>query len=236
MHLFDFNNAGLLKASKDQLRLNQIIGIAVSLIVHGLVLLYLILPSQPFKPKPVTATPITATMSLVFLEPESNSQSANMTHESPAQVLLPQNTESLPKNAVVSSNDSVPILEAELATKIEVIPPPESITSAKIFSAIEAAATDIIAQDRRPPNAEKPSAAGKVPGRAEPFVHLPLEHGSRSNFSKNMVTILRTIKLSSDITNPLYEMATQRARSLISEPICNDPEKPWADERCWKPQ
>lgn len=236
MHPLNFNWAVTSKAGKDQLRLNQIIGIAVSLIVHGLVLLYLTLPSQPFKPRSGTAPTITTTMSLFLLEPMTSSKSTNMTHGLPARPPLQQKIKSIPKNAAASSDEPAQSPEAELATKIEFIPPPKSITSAEIFDAIEAAATDIIVQDRRPPNAGKPSAVGKVPGRAEPFVHLPLEHESRSNFSKNMVTILRAIKLSSDITNPLYEMATQNARSLTSEPICNDPENPFADERCWKPQ
>ena len=209
----------------------RIVGYAVSIILHGLLLMHLLRVPAPMPPM-LRAVAATDPMHLVLIEaappamsavieaPRLHSASAtparspalpaSPTRVAPSDVLLPASTASTPITAAVDAHD--------------------------LYADIEEAAAEIVATDPRLPNAGMPSAIGKLPGRAEPFIHLPLQHQEGGGFSRALAKISKHMILGGLPQDPLRAMSDRAAGNRGGgEPVCNDPENPLADERCWLP-
>lgn len=202
----------------------RIVGIALSLILHLALLIHLTLPPAQH-PVVATSTAERQAMSLVLIAtPIATAapvQAVNMEPVAPS---------ARPTRTLAVFIDPAPVQESEGADGVA-----EPAADAQhLFNGIEAAAAEIVASDPRLPNAGMPSALGRVPGRAEPFVHLPLVHSEGGGLSRALSALGKHMIVGELDDNPLRSSAERSARRG-AEPVCNDPENPLADERCWLP-
>jgi hypothetical protein len=200
-------------------------GMAAALIVHAGLLLFLLLPAKPTIPTMATRvepTPVTAGLVWIEAEPLPKPIAAY----SPRLIAphVPQATQRRYRPALIERKPSSKTMIAEF------IAPP--VDARDLFGDIEAAAAEIVALDPRLPNAGMPSALGQVPGRAEPFIHLPLTHQEGGSLKRLLQNIGKHMIVGGLPEDPLRTMA-ERSWGGRDEPICNDPENPLADERCW---
>ena len=207
----------------------RIVGVALSLILHLGLLIYLTLPPLHHPALEISAAE-RQVMSLILLEtaviPASPVHPVNMEVVEP---VMPS-VRLTPTPTLAVFIDSVPVHRsggADHAAK-------PAADADHLFNSIEAAAAEIVASDPRLPNAGMPSALGRVPGRAEPFVHLPLVHSEGGRLSQALSALGRHMIIGELDDNPLRSSA-ERAARRDAEPVCNDPENPLADERCWLP-
>ncbi len=203
------------------------LGIAVALLLHVLLLLYVLLPPAPMRlvaPQQSQA----AVMSLVFIQPTAPVQRAMQ--PAPATSPPPSNSGALPPRR--RAPQPAPEVPSETAMTAEFIEP--RVSAGDLFDDIQGAAAEVVAKDPRLPNAGMPRALGQVPGRAEPFIHLPLQHQQGGALRRTLEAIGKHMIVGGLPENPLHSMA-QRASQDRNEPVCNDPENPLADERCWLP-
>lgn len=206
----------------------RVLGIAISLILHLALLMQLTLPIQRHL-RPALIEEVRPAMNLVLLEPEAV----------PAAPVQTVNTE-------VAAVAEKPVRKPTQTQVVFIEPPGRAAAvddsaergatadARRLFNGIEAAAAEIVAADPRLPNAGMPSALGRVPGRAEPFVHLPLAHAEGGRLSRTLEALGRHMIVGELDDNPLRTSADRAARRG-AEPVCNDPENPLADERCWLP-
>lgn len=224
------------RAALPRLQPRRVLGIAATLVLHAAVLLYLLLPTAAMQFDRL-AQPSAATMSLVLIEPETPATPAlPATGTTPATPKPPAARVTTTRTTGIATPRRKPIeAQAEVAPttmSAEFIEP--QITVADLTDDIEAAAAEIVARDPRLPNAGMPSALGKVPGRAEEFVHLPLKHREGGALKNMLEAIGKHMIVGGLPESPLQEMHN-RAHRGGGEPVCNDPENPLADERCWLP-
>lgn len=208
-----------------QLSRHRIAGYALSLVLHVSVLCYLLLPMAP-RPSLPRAAIAAATMSLVLID----------TPVPP----VPAPIATLPTVATSATTQTVrrkpeasrdPVLTVP-AMSAEFIMP--SVNANTLLDDIEGAAAEIIAADPRLPNAGMPSALGQVPGRAEPFINLPLRH-REGGLKSTLQAIAKHMIIGGLPDDPLRTLAERSWAGRGGEPVCNDPENPLADERCWAP-
>jgi hypothetical protein len=237
MLIVDFNlKLSPARARPPRLQPRRVLGIAATLILHTVVLLYLLLPTSAMR-FDRRAESAAATMSLVLIEPDTPAiPSRPATSATPATPRPPAARPSTTRTAEIVAPRRKPIETraeaAPAAMSAEFIEP--RITVADLTDDIEAAAAEIVAKDPRLPNAGMPSALGKVPGRAEEFVHLPLKHREGGALKNMLEAIGKHMIVGGLPDSPLQEMHN-RAHRGGGEPVCNDPENPLADERCWLP-
>lgn len=221
------------RAAPLRLQPRRVLGIAATLILHTVVLLYLLLPTSAMR-FDRRAESAAATMSLVLIEPEVPAtpapQAPGATPKPPAARASTTRTAGIaaPRRKSVEAEVEV----ARTTMSAEFIEP--HITVADLTDDIEAAAAEIVARDPRLPNAGMPSALGKVPGRAEEFVHLPLKHREGGALKNMLEAIGKHMIVGGLPESPLQQMHDSAHRGG-GEPVCNDPENPLADERCWLP-
>ncbi|MDZ4812810.1 MAG: hypothetical protein SGI99_09395 [Pseudomonadota bacterium] len=203
------------------------LGIAAALMLHVLLLLYVLLPPAPmrlFAPQESQA----AAMSLVFIHPTAPVQRAMQ--QAPIASPPRSNSSAIPGRR--RAPQPVPEVPSETAMTAQFIEP--VVSAGDLFDDIQGAAAEVVAKDPRLPNAGMPRALGQVPGRAEPFIHLPLKHQQGGALKRTLEAIGKHMIVGGLPENPLHSMA-QRASQDRNEPVCNDPENPLADERCWLP-
>lgn len=219
-----------------RLQPRRVLGIAATLILHTLVLLYLLLPTSAMRFDGPAQHDV-ASMSLVLIEPETRSRpSPPVAIAAPATLKPPVERASTKRMAAIVAPPrelvEVQAKTAPTAMSAEFIEP--RITVADLADDIEDVAAELVARDPRLPNAGMPSALGRVPGRAEEFVHLPLKHREGGALKNMLEAIGKHMIVGGLPESPLQEMH-DRAHRGSGEPVCNDPENPLADERCWQP-
>jgi hypothetical protein len=231
MLIADFNlDLPLTRAARPRLQLRHVYGIAVALVLHIVAALYLLLPTPAmvYAPRP---DPSVVLMSLVLIEPAmpkpAKPPESAPPSPVPAALVAPQPLRRKPDQR---EHEAAPQVRSMSAEFIEPL-----ITTADLVDDIERAAAEIVAKDPRLPNAGMPSALGKVPGRAEEFVHLPLQHRPPGAFKSMLQGIGKHLILGGLPDSPLQQMHDRAHRSDPGEAVCNDPENPLADERCWLP-
>lgn len=205
----------------------RIVGIALSLILHLGLLIHLTLPPL-HHPAVEISTAEGQAMSLVLLAtPMATTVPVQAVNMEP---VAPPARPTRPTRTLAVFIDPAPVQESEGADGVA----EPAADAQRLFNGIEAAAAEIVASDPRLPNAGMPSALGRVPGRAEPFVHLPLVHREGSGLSRALAALGQHMIVGELDDNPLRSSAERSARRG-AEPVCNDPESPLADERCWLP-
>ncbi len=233
MLIADFNlDLPPTRAAPLRLQLRHVFGIAAALVLHIAVALYLLLPTPAMVHAPRLDSTL-ATMSLVLIEPVIPRPAA--TPESAPSSLAPVPVPPVERPRLKRKPDQRDYNAASQARSMsaEFIEP--VITVADLVDDIERAAAEIVAKDPRLPNAGMPSALGKVPGRAEEFVHLPLQHRPPGALQRTLQAIGKHLILGGLPDSPLQQMHDRAHRSDPGEAVCNDPENPLADERCWMP-
>lgn len=230
-----------LRSQPPRLQPQRVFGIAAALVLHLVLLLYLCLPTVALH-SPQRAEPAAPTMSLILIEPAVIRVSTVPMPTAPI-AAVPASRTPAPTNPTPSTRldlrrtarsprASTGVIAAPAPMTAEFIQP--RIGAAKLHSEIEAAAAEVVANDPRLPNAGMPSALGQVPGRAEEFIHLPLQHAEGGGLKRALQAIGKHMIIGGISEDPLRDLA---ARSMQGggEPVCNDPENPLADERCWLP-
>jgi hypothetical protein len=230
MLIADFNlDLPLTRAAPPRLQLRHVFGIAAALVLHVGVALYLLLPTPAMVHAPLPDSMI-ASMSLLLIEPAISKPAKPpdpATPPRPAALVEPQRLRRKPDQR---DQKAVPQARSMSAEFIEPV-----ITTADLVDDIERTAAEIVAKDPRLPNAGMPSALGKVPGRAEEFVHLPLQHRPPGALKSALQSIGKHLILGGLPDSPLQQMHDRAHRGDPGEAVCNDPENPLADERCWLP-
>jgi hypothetical protein len=206
----------------------RVAGLAISLILHLALLMQLTLPIQRY-PRPALIEEDRPAMNLVLLEPDA-------APAAPVQMVNTEVAAVAPKPVRKPTQTQVVFIEpARRDARVDdSAARGATVDAPRLFNGIEAAAAEIVAADPRLPNAGMPSALGRVPGRAEPFVHLPLVHREGGSMSRALAALGRHMIVGELDDNPLRSSADRAARGG-PEPVCNDPENPLADERCWLP-
>jgi hypothetical protein len=235
MLIADFNlDLPLTRAAPPRLLLRHVFGIAAALVLHIAVALYLLLPTPAMEHASRPDSTV-STMSLVLIEPEIPIPAATPESAPPSLATAPApappvELPRLKRKPDQRDHNAVPQPRSMSAEFIEPV-----ITVADLVDDIERAAAEIVAKDPRLPNAGMPSALGKVPGRAEEFVHLPLQHRPPGVLQQTLQAIGKHLILGGLPDSPLQQMHDRAHRSDPGEAVCNDPENPLADERCWMP-
>ncbi len=208
---------------------HRIAGYALSLVLHVSLLCYLLLPMAP-RPPLSRAAVATTTMSLVLIDTPAPPSPVPITMS----IAMPNNTATSASTqtarhkpeAARNPVPAAPVMSAEFIAPI--------VNAKKLLDDIEGAAAEIVAADPRLPNAGMPNALGQVPGRAEPFINLPLQH-REGGLKSTLQAIAKHMILGGLPDDPLRNMAERSWAGRNGEPVCNDPENPLADERCWMP-
>lgn len=212
----------------------RIAGYALSLILHGLLLMHLLRPAQPMAER-IYVDHDSGQMSLVLIE------SPPIAPLTPDRTPTTSNRRPLPA-AGAAASASTPLTprrrKKEAMAAVFPDPPsfgPSAAQAHELFDDIEQAAAQIVAQDKPLPNAGMPSAIGRVPGRAEEFIHLPLRHQQGGAVARAIGVITKHMILG-DLPEDRLRGLSERSGYVNNggEPVCNDPENPVADKRCWE--
>lgn len=208
-----------------QLSPHRIAGYTLSLVLHVSLLCYLLLPMAP-RPPLSRAAVATTTMSLLLIDTPAPPSPATIAV--PPSAVTPAATQTARRKPEAARNpvSAAPAMRAEFFAPI--------VNAKKLLNDIEGAAAEIVAADPRLPNAGMPSALGQVPGRAEPFINLPLQH-REGGLKSTLQGIAKHMILGGLPDDPLRTLAERSWAGRGGEPVCNDPENPLADERCWAP-
>lgn len=216
-------------------RFSHVIGFAVSLIVHAALLLRLLASPSAFVSASVTPseTPNAAAIQVYLFE--ATPPIATPAEKPPAPIVrerLPAVRAAALKISASPSRPAAPIAEDA------------PVSSAQLFGGIEGVARDLAASDRPFAGSGPDTSRAQLPGRAEPFIALPVRFKRRPT-PEQVGTFLAKLVVgtmadypddfesATKLRSPLRDLTDTHIENLI-DPVCNDPENPLRDERCWK--
>lgn len=203
--------------------------------MHAALLLRLLASPAAFVSASVTPSesPSAAAIQVYFLE--ATPPIATPAEKPPAQIVrerLPTERATASKPVISPSRPAAPIAEDA------------PVSSAQLFGGIEGVARDLAASDRPFTGTEPDASRAQLPGRSEAFVHLPLHHKESVTpqqiglyIGKLVVATMADypddFESATRLRSPLQDRTDDHLENLI-DPVCNDPENPLRDERCWK--
>lgn len=216
-------------------RFSHVIGFAASLIVHAALLLRLLASPSAFVSASVTRSESTSAAAIQVYLLEATPPIATPTEKPSALIAverLPAVRAAVSKASSSASRPAAPIAEDA------------PVSSAQLFGGIEGVARDLTASDRPFTGSGPDTSRAQLPGRAEAFVHLPLHHKEAVTPQQiglyigklvvaTMIAHPDDFQSATRMLSPLQDRTDNHLHELI-DPVCNDPENPLRDERCWK--
>jgi hypothetical protein len=216
----------------------RVLAIALSLAVHLAVLARLLAAPDVIHARPRAEARDSNALEVVLLDPEI-AVSAPLIPSLQSPATAPVQPRRKPPLTQPDPPPSAP------AQTDQVSEAPTTTTSAQLFNGIEAAARDLTAGDPRLPGAGMPSALARLPGSADAIVNLPVRFKRRPTPQQVTLFALRilvgTMASNPDdmeqvrtMRNPLQDLTDAHIQGM-KEPICNDPDDPLRDPRCYPP-